>query len=147
MLVYWKGHTRNMVSNELVSQLDCYASLASLIGAETPDSLDSQNYMDAFLGKGKGRESLIVEAKSRLAMRKGDYIMIPPYYGPAYRKTKKVDLGNVPDYVLFDVVNDRGQEHDIAAEKPEVLEEMKKEFHDFVGSYYDIDITEKLKNY
>lgn len=147
MLVYWKGHTRNMVSNELVSQLDCYASLASLIGAETPDSLDSQNYMDAFLGKGKGRESLIVEAKSRLAMRKGDYIMIPPYYGPAYRKTKKVDLGNVPDYVLFDVVNDRGQEHDISAEKPEVLEEMKKEFHDFVGSYYDIDITEKLKNY
>ncbi len=147
MFIYWKEHTKHSVSDELVSQLDYFASLGALTGAKVPEGLDSKNYMTALLGKGHGRESLIVEAKSRLAIRRGDYIMIPPYYGEPYREAKKMELGNVPDYVLFNVSEDRMQEHDIAAQQPKILESMKKEFHDFVGDYYNIDITEILKNY
>lgn len=148
MLICWKGHTpEGMVSEELVSQLDLYASLAYLVGGSVPEGLDSENYMDAFLGKGSGRKSTVVEAKSRLALRSGDYILLPPYYGPAYRETKKVDLGNVPDYELFDVKADRGQRRDIAPEHPKLLDSLKTEFLSIAGDHYDIDITEKLKNY
>lgn len=99
MLVYWKGRVKPIVSDELVSQLDLYASIANLIDAEVPDGLDSQDQMDAFLGEGKGRESLIVEAKSRLALRSGDYTLIPPYNGVSFWKNKKVELGNSHDYL------------------------------------------------
>lgn len=146
-IVYWKGKIKPAVSNELVAQLDLLGSLASLVGEKIPEGLDTQNQIDAFMGIGKGRESLVVEAKSRLAYRNGDYILIPPYKGKAYRKNKEVELGNVEDYVLFNVAIDRSQQQDIASDNPELLEKMKKEFHDCVGEHYHINITEILKNY
>lgn len=147
MLVYWKGRIRPAVSDELVSQLDFYGSLAALIGADVPEGLDTQNQLDAFMGEGKGRESLVTEAKSRLSYRKGDYVLIPPYNGKAYRKSKEVELGNVTDYVLYNVREDRMQQHELSASEPGRLEEMKKEFHDFVGDFYHVDITELRKNH
>ena len=55
------------------------ASVAALVGGETKN-LDSQNLLDVFMGKSDvGRESLIIEANTRTALRKGDYLMIPPY--------------------------------------------------------------------
>ena len=147
MIVCWKGKIKAGVSDELVSQLDYFASLASLTGSEMPEGLDSQDQLDALTGKGKGRESLVVEAKSRLAYRKGDYMMIPPYNGISYRKNKKVELGNVRDYALFNLKEDRSQKNDLASSETEMLETMKNEFHALVGDYYHIDITERLKNY
>lgn len=146
MLVYWKGEVAPAVSGELVSQLDFFGSLASLVGAELPEGLDTQNQIDAFLGRGKGRESLVVEAKSRLAYRKGDYFLIPPYKGKPYRKNKEVELGNVKDYALFNVSEDRAQQDDISKSNPQILEAMKQEFHDLVGNYYNFNITEILNN-
>lgn len=147
MLVYWKGKVSPAVSDELVSQLDYFGSLATLIDADKPEGLDTQDQLDAFLGKGKGRESLVVEAKSRLAYRSGNYIMIPPYKGKAYRKNKEVELGNLKEYALYDVSKDRGQVNDLACEEPEILEKLKTDFHELVGDHYHIDITEQLKNY
>lgn len=147
MFFYWKGTIQPAVSDELVSQLDYFASIGSLIGADVPVGLDSQDQLDAFMGEGEGRDNVVLEAKSRLAFRAGDYAMIPPYNGSSYRKNKMVELGNTSDYQLYNVVNDRGQVNDIAADEPEVLEQMKTDFHAIAGSHYDIDITEKLKNY
>lgn len=146
LLVYWKGTVRPFVSEELVSQVDFFASMKALTGAEMDAGKDSQNLLDALMGKGKGRESLIVEAKSRLAYRSGDYTLIPPYNGKNYRKSKRVELGNSPDYMLFNVKEDRKQKNDVSEQDKTVLERLKAEFHATVGDYYDVDITEKLNN-
>ena len=134
------------MSEELVSQVDFFASMKALTGAEMDAGKDSQNLLDALMGKGKGRESLIVEAKSRLAYRSGDYTLIPPYNGKNYRKSKRVELGNSPDYMLFNVKEDRKQKNDVSEQDKTVLERLKAEFHATVGDYYDVDITEKLNN-
>lgn len=147
MITYWKGQIKPCISEELVFQLDCFASLAALTGQQVPDGLDSQDQLDAFIGEGKGRESLVVEAKSRLAYRKGDYMMVPPYKGKAYRKVKEVELGNVKDYALYNLKEDRMQQNDLSASEPDKLEEMKREFHQLVGKYYHPDITELRKNF
>jgi arylsulfatase A-like enzyme len=147
MITYWKGQIKPCISEELVFQLDCFASLAALTGQPVPDGLDSQDQLDAFIGEGEGRESLVVEAKSRLAYRKGDYMMVPPYKGKAYRKVKEVELGNVKDYALYNLKEDRMQQNDLSASEPDKLEEMKQEFHQLVGKYYHPDITELRKNF
>ena len=84
MFVYWKGHTVHSESDALVSQLDFLASLAALTGAVIPDGLDSENCLDALLGRkgAEGRSHLVSEADGRLALRSGDWSMLPPYDGP-----------------------------------------------------------------
>lgn len=147
MLFYWKGRISPSVSDELVSQLDYFASIGALIGADVPEGLDSQDQLDAFMGEGAGRDNVVLEAKSRLAFRAGDYAMIPPYNGSSYRKNKMVELGNTAEYQLYNLALDRKQNKDIAVAESGVLEQMKRDFHAIAGDHYDIDITEKLKNY
>ena len=71
-MVYWKGTVKPKVSDALVCQVDLMASFAQLLGAK-PQSKDSQNLLDAFLGKSEqGRGDLVVEAMGRLAYRQGE---------------------------------------------------------------------------
>ncbi len=142
LLVYWKGHTRAQVSDALVSQLDFFASLTGIIGADTPEGLDSQDLGKTLLGKGrKGRDRLILEAKSRLVLKEGDYVLIPPYKGAKVRKTTGTELGNFDSWNLFNLKDDPHEDRDLAAKEPERLEKMKRTFLDLVGDNYDYDIT------
>ena len=133
-IICWKDHIKpGIVSDALVCQMDLFASLGSIVGGSVPEGLDSRNIMDAFLGKSDtGRQSLIHEAEGRLALRDGDYTMIPPYEGPE-RNYSKNELGNLPDYALFNMKEDPSQMNDIAAMEPERLEAMKKEFTAITG--------------
>lgn len=49
-----------------------------------------------------GRESFITEAMGRLAYRKGDYALIPPYKGEKVNKTGN-ELGTVEDFALYNL--------------------------------------------
>lgn len=139
LMAYWKGHTRHGVVDAFFSQLDFYASFAALAGGEVPEGLDSQDHHALLLGKRdcKARRSLILEAKSRLCYREGDYVIIPPYKGKKRDKTG-TEIGNFEDYVLYDLSRDKGQKHDIKQEEPRRFERMKKTFHALVGEYYNI---------
>ncbi|MBQ9462587.1 MAG: sulfatase-like hydrolase/transferase [Bacteroidales bacterium] len=142
LIVYWKGHTRAGVSRAFVSQLDFYASAARLAGQEVPEGLDSKDLSKAFLGRdAKGRDELILEAKSRLALKQGDYVLIPPYKGAKVRKTTGTELGNFESWSLFNLSEDPHQEHDLSIEEPQRLQQMKDEFFRLAGSHYDYDIT------
>lgn len=139
---YWKGKIAAKVSDAMVCQLDFYASIASLIGAEVPQGLDSQNLMNTFMGKSdKGRESLVVEAMGRLAFRSGDYAMIPPYKGKQFNETGN-ELGNLSDFGLFNITKDFAQTTDIAADEPEVLETLKQEFFELTKGFYKAEVKE-----
>ena len=102
-----------------------------------PVGLDSQNFLPVFMGESTdGRESFITEAMGRLAYRKGDYALIPPYKGEKVNKTGN-ELGTVEDFALYNLKNDFAQNEDLAAKEGKMLEEMKAEFLNSVGKYYN----------
>lgn len=49
--VYWKGKIVPVLSDALVYQMDLMASLGKLLHANLPEGLDSQECLDAFMGK------------------------------------------------------------------------------------------------
>lgn len=132
-ITYWKGKISPSVSDALFCQLDIIASLASLMGIAIAPS-DSENLEDVLLGKSvKGRKSLLVEANSKTALRAGDWMMIPPYKGPSVNKKVNIELGNSKEYMLFNLVNDLGQQQNIAQQEKEKLSELIAEFESIRG--------------
>lgn len=143
LIVYWKGRVMPDVSHELVTQLDFFASIGRLTGGEVPEGLDSRDNLEAFLGQDvSAREAMVLEAQGKLAYRSGRYAMIPPYKGPKTNITKN-ELGNMREWGLFDLENDRFQENNIAGSCPEVLQKMESEFLDIVGDHYRPDTREE----
>jgi arylsulfatase A-like enzyme len=136
-ITYWKGKIQPGVSDALVSQMDFTASLSALAGKEiaTPDS---QNLLDVFLGKSKeGRKDLIIEATSRTAYIKGDWVMIPPYRGHEILQNKGIETGNLGQFQLYNLTQDPYQNKNLAISKPDKLKEMVKGFEAERGSDYD----------
>ena len=59
------------------------------------------NLLKVFMGTEiQGRSELIMEATGRTALRKGEWVLIPPYNGPAISKDVNIEIGNSPDYQL-----------------------------------------------
>lgn len=140
---FWKGRIEPGVSDALISQLDLLSSLAALTGSEVRTS-DSQDLSKVLMGKSKkGREELVLEATSRTAYRKGDWVMIPPYDGPAVNNLVGIELGNNSEYQLYNLAADIGQQHNLATQQPEKLEEMKQAFKRLRGA--DSGNTEALE--
>lgn len=130
---YWKGTIEAGISDALVCQMDFLASLARLAGTEVSGT-DSQELLDVLLGKSNtGRESLVLEATTRTALRKGDWVMIPPYGGPAIAKDVNIELGNTGEYQLYKLEEDIGQQKNLAESYPDKLEEMKRTFSEIRG--------------
>jgi arylsulfatase A-like enzyme len=123
-ITYWKGQIEPGVSDAVVSQLDLFSSIAELVGSEAR-SADSKELLNVFMGKSdQGRSELILQATGRTALRKGDWILIPPYQGPAVARNVNIELGNAPEYQLYNLGSDLGQEHNLASEEADKLKEM-----------------------
>jgi hypothetical protein len=60
--------------------------------------------------------------------RKGNWVMIPPYPGPAFAEDVQIELGNSDIYQLFDLKNDIGQKNNLADSLPDKLTEMITEY-------------------
>lgn len=133
MILSWNGQVAPAVSDAYVCQLDFFASLASLIGGEVPQGIDSEDHLDAFLGKDKvGREAQVFEATGKLGYRKGDYVLMPPYKGAKFNITGN-ELGALDEYGLFNIAADRHQDNNIAQDNAELLESLKNEFETVTG--------------
>ena len=135
-ITYWKGKTQALKSDAMVSQIDLLSSIAALVDSDL-EGPDSKNLLDVFLGKNQeGREELILEATSRTAFRKGEWVLIPPYEGPAINKQVNIELGNLKAYGLYHLNDDPGQQQNLASENPEKLPEMIAVFEAIRGIGY-----------
>ncbi len=144
-ITYWKGVIEPQVSDALVCQLDLLASLASLVDDEE-NTTDSQNLLEVLMGKSTtGREMLVLEATSRTAFRKGDWLMIPPYRGPVKNNQVDIELGNSTNFQLYNLKNDIGQQNNLAEKNPEKLEEMVQTFVSIRGKEFSKITTLELK--
>ena len=135
-ITYWKGKIEPQVSDALVCQLDLLASLAELAGVEIPET-DSENMLGEFLGeKSNGRSELVIEATSRTAFRKGNWVVIPPYKGPAIADHVNIELGNSEEFQLYNLSEDIGQQNNLGKTMPEKLQELIKDFEAIRGTDY-----------
>ena len=127
-ITYWKGRIKPSTSDALVCQLDVLASLAHLTGSAA-QSRDSKNLLDVLLGESsKGRDELVLEANTRTAFRKGDWVMIPPNKGLAKNENVNIELGNSESYQLYNLKEDVGQQDNLAETHKEKLNEMVSSF-------------------
>jgi arylsulfatase A-like enzyme len=135
-IVYWKGTIQPGQSDAMVSQVDLLTSLARLVGSQI-EGPDSENLLDVFLGKSqRGRDELILEATTRTALRKGDWVLIPPYEGPAINEKVNIELGNSSEYQLYNLREDLGEQNNLAETNQQKLEGMIQSFERIRGTDY-----------
>ncbi len=135
-ITFWKNKIEPGISDAMVCHIDLLTSIANLVGSEV-EGKDSKDLLNVFLGKSnKGREELIIEATSRTALRKGHWIMIPPYKGPAVNTQVNIELGNFDEFQLYNLEEDPGQQINLAEQRPEKLQEMIEDFEEIRGKEY-----------
>jgi arylsulfatase A-like enzyme len=128
-IVYWPGKIKPKESNALLTQVDLLASLAALTGQSLAgEKVDSQNYLDAWLGKSDhGREVMIEEAFT-LALRENQWKYIQPHTGtiPTWMDGKDIEAGLMNTVQLFDLQKDVGERHNLADSLPDKVRSMKE---------------------
>ena len=141
--VYWKGHIKPLRSGALICHMDIMASLSEMLHIDLPDNLDSENHLDALLGKSDvARKDLVVEAQGRLAYRNGDWVMLPPYKGSERNLTGN-ELGNLGEYGLYNLSLDFSQDNNVATDNPEIMDSMQSNFFEIVDGYYNENVEEE----
>lgn len=135
-ITYWKGKIEPHVSDAVVSQIDLLSSIANLVGSDKKGK-DSQDLLSVFMGESDtGRGDLVLEATTRTAFRQGDWILIPPYKGPAKNKQVNIELGNDKIFQLYNLKDDLGQQNNLAEAQPDKLQEMIAAFEAIRGKEY-----------
>ena len=122
MIARWKGKIEPSTTTDLPSTFyDVMPTLAEVVGAETPKGTDGISFLPTLLGqsdKQKEHEFLYWEFGGyggQQAVRMGDWKAV------RQNITKK----NNPDPLkieLFNLADDMGEQNDLAAEKPELVE-------------------------
>lgn len=125
-IISWPGTVKPGVSNAVLSHVDLLASFANMLHIQVPkgEAFDSQNMLNAFLGKtGKGRE-LLVEQGGPLSIRKGDWKYIEPHKGAFKAELVNIEIGNMAGPQLYNLKEDIGEQHNLADQYPEKVKEL-----------------------
>jgi arylsulfatase A len=134
LIVSWPGRSRPGISEAMVSQVDLYASIAALIGQPMPDNAgqDGQNLLPALLGETEqGREYIIEEALSQLAVRQGNWKYIPPGSVTERSGLDKWIKTDVPEPgLLFHLAEDPGETRNLAALYPDTVARLRRIIYD-----------------
>ena len=114
------------ISDALVSQIDVLASFSAFLKRPVPagDAKDSENLIDAFLGKSNNGRSVYVEQGGALASIKDGWKYITPNKGAAYDKLVGIETGNSSEPQLYNLNKDVGEKHNLAAQYPEKVKEL-----------------------
>lgn len=135
-IVRWPGETTAGTTSEaLISQVDLFASLASLIGASPPEEAgpDSAPLPEVLLGQSEGGRSRLVEqGVAKLALRQGPWKYIPAGDHPEWVAAKHNDPESPiatpeppPDQaMLFNLESDLGEQNNVIDDHPKRAREM-----------------------
>ena len=128
-ILHWPAKEEPGKSDALLSQVDLYASLANLLNVKVDKNAapDSENHLDAWLGKSKkGREFLLEEAYTYgLRLGKWKYIQPKDKPIPGWIANKFVDPGFSAEVQLFNLETDPSEENNIAKNNPKIVKKME----------------------
>lgn len=130
-ILRWKGKVQSGVSETLMSQLDWFASFASMCGVNIPEGAapDSENHLDAWMDAEKkdGRDYVVVQnVNNNLSITDGTWKYIPAANGPAISKQTNTELGNRPNnHQLYYLVSDPGEKNNVYKDNKEKAEQLR----------------------
>lgn len=126
-IVSWPTKIKPGVSDALFSQIDLYASMASLLNVKVKDGAapDSKNHLPTLLGKDKKGREYIIEQAGSLSVSDGVWKYITPSKGAAYSKLTNTETGNNPLPQLYNLKKDIGEKNNVAAQYPQIVEKFK----------------------
>ena len=125
-IVRWPNRVKPGESNALMCQIDFLASLASLSGRKlnADDAPDSFDVLSALTGRSSSGRDHLVEHAGTLSLIKGHWKYIEPSDGAKIARNVNIELGNDPQPQLYNLENDLGEKHNLAAEHPEMVKEL-----------------------
>ncbi|GIJ94117.1 arylsulfatase [Capnocytophaga stomatis] len=115
-------------SDALFSQVDLFATLATLVNKNVPAGAakDSQSHLEALLGKdAKGRSYIITSAGS-LSVNDSEWKYIEPNNRHNYQKLTRTYLGNSKEDQLYHIQKDKSESQNVADQYPEKVKQMKE---------------------
>lgn len=129
-IAYWPEEIEPKVSGALVSQLDLYTSMASLVGVEVNmgEAMDSLNMLPVWLGKSdQGRAELLEESLGVNALRQGQWKFIPgtKTKQPWISNVKGIEGGFQEQPQLFNLSKDPSEQHNLATKFPDRVAAMQ----------------------
>ena len=129
-ITYWPGTIKPGISDALLSQVDLLASIARLVNVDigSKQPLDSEDHLDAWLGRTKiGREYLLEEGFS-FALRMGDWKYIRPLSGKpkSWLKNKGVRTGLIKEPQLYHLGEDRTETENLVNLHADTLKIMRE---------------------
>ena len=127
-IVSWPKKVKPGVSDALVSQIDLFASVASLLNADVTEGAasDSRNALPALLGIDKEGREYIIEKAGSISVYDGEWKYIAPSNGYAYNRLTNIELGNAPEVQLYRIADDLGEQRNVAEQYPEVVARMQQ---------------------
>lgn len=142
-IIKWKGNVKPGISDKLMSQLDWFASFASMCGVSIPEGAapDSENHFESWIKtEEKGRQLLVMQnVHNNLSITDGLWKYIPAADGPAMNRQTNTELGNNPKKdQLYDLRNDPEEKINVIDSQSETAKNLRKELVRIIesGIYY-----------
>ena len=127
-IVRWPAKIKPTKQQALFSQIDVYASLASLLHQKLPigTAPDSRDCLSTLLGKDTNGCEYIVQQNlnNTLAIIKGNWKYIEPSSQPEIEFWTKMELGNSKKPQLFDLSSDPVERTNLISKYPEMAKEL-----------------------
>ncbi len=125
-IVSWPGTVKPQVSAALVSQMDLLASFSKLINQPIPkgDAQDSENLLEAFLGRSVKGRSVFIEHAATLAIIREGWKYIAPSKGNPMSILTGIETGNLPEAQLYNLKVDKAERNNVAAQNPILVKEL-----------------------
>jgi len=125
-IVSWPGKVQPKISNALICQIDFIASFAKMLDQVIPagEAFDSENILDALLGRSNKGRSVLVQQAGALSIVKNGWKYIAPNNGPANHLTN-IETGNLLTPQLYNLNEDVGEKSNLAEKYPEKVKELE----------------------
>jgi arylsulfatase A len=127
-ILSWPEKVQPKVSDALICQIDFIASFSKLLNIKIPtsDASDSENMLDALMGKTNQGRKVLVEQGGALSVINGDWKYITPSKGPANTGPllTNIETGNSSSAQLYNLKDDIGEKNNLADKYPEKVKEM-----------------------
>lgn len=127
-IVRWPAGIKPTKQQALFSQIDVYASLASLLNQPLRKGAapDSQEHLNILLGEEDSNREHVVQQNlsNTLSIIKGQWKYIEPSAARAIEFWTKMELGNDKQPQLYDLSSDPSEKMNVAKMHPEVVEEL-----------------------
>ncbi len=128
-VVSWPKQIKPGVSDALICQMDLLSSFSNMLKTKLPteQSIDSEDVLNALLGKStKARKVLVEQGMQSFAIIQENWKYIETNKGPAINKLTNTELGNSVLQQLYDLKNDISEKNNLAEKNPQQTIELVK---------------------